>query len=337
MPTEQFARLEPGYTGARVCVTGGCGFIGSHLVDALLSLGASITIIDDLSNADDEHVAGLVDLEPDRVRLVRASILDDRGLAEAVAGVRTIFHLAAIGSVPLSIRDPQRAFAVNATGTLRVLEAARQAGAGRVVLSSSSSVYGGEGSLPSAEDQPGSTKSPYAASKLAAEHLAQAWTASMGVGAVSLRYFNVFGPRQREDSPYAAVIPRFVRALLAGQAPTIFGDGSQTRDFTPVGSAVLANLLAGVAGDEAEGRTYNVGTGVRTSVGDLASMIARRLDATHLGVTHEPERAGDVLHSQADIARIRAELGYEPIGTLETELGETIAWFQDRYERTEAR
>lgn len=254
LPADKVAKLRTFYEGRGVCVTGGAGFIGGHLCDALLSLGATIRVIDDLSNASLEHLAGLIELEPERVRFIHASILDDDALRDAVAGCQTVFHLAALGSVPRSIEQPQRTWSVNATGTLRVLEAARAAKAARVVFAASSSAYGDQPDLPKVETQAPRPLSPYAASKLAGEHLLAVWAHSYGLSTIALRYFNVFGPRQPGDSAYAAVVAAFTKSLLAGEAPTIFGDGAQTRDMTFIGNAVLATLLAGACPSRLSGQ-----------------------------------------------------------------------------------
>lgn len=325
-PADKFARLRAFYEGRVVLVTGGAGFIGGHLCDALLSLGAGIRVIDDLSNSTLEHLSGLMELEPERVRFVRGSVLDDDALRDAAAGCQTVFHLAAIGSVPRSLEQPQRVWSVNATGTLRVLEAARAAGVQRVVFAASSSAYGDQPELPKVETQLPRPASPYAASKLAAESLMTVWANCYGLSTVSLRYFNVYGPRQSADSAYAAVVAAFAKALLAGEPPVIFGDGMQSRDFTHVGSAVLGTLLAGAASARLTGPVLNIGTGRRTTIGELASILSRLCGAPHLHAVHRAERPGDVKHSLADITQARQVLGYEPLGTLEDGLAGTVEW-----------
>lgn len=341
-PAEIVSRLRKAYEGRRVCVTGGAGFIGGHLVDALSSIGAMITVIDDLSNSDLEHLAGLVDLEPDRIKIVQGSILDDEALKEAVAGedtgpARVIFHLAAMGSVPRSLEQPQRTWSVNATGTLRVLEAARAVKADRLVLASSSSAYGeaaqtgaraGPGGTAKVETMLPSPVSPYAASKAAAELLASAWSHSFGMSTISVRYFNVFGPRQPAGSAYAAVVAAFAKSLLAGEPPVIFGDGLQSRDFTYVGNAVLGTLLAGAGERDFRGEVVNIGTGRATTVQELAETMARLLGVPHVQPVHKPARTGDVRESLADISRARQLLGYQPVTDLEEGLGETVEWYK---------
>jgi len=328
LPADKVARLRTFYEGREVCVTGGAGFIGGHLCDALVSLGATIRVIDDLSNATLEHLSGLIELEPERVRVVHGSILDDDALKEAVHGCQTVFHLAAIGSVPRSIEQPQRTWSVNATGTLRVLEAARGAKTQRVVFAASSSAYGEQPDLPKVESQPSRPLSPYAASKIAGEHLMSVWAQCYGLSTVSLRFFNIFGPRQPADSAYAGVVAAFSKALLAGEPPTIYGDGSQTRDFTFVSNAVLATLLAGASPSRLTGPVINVGTARRVSILELASLMARHCGMPHVQPTFRAERAGDVLHSLADITQARQVLGYEPVAGLEEGLAETVEWFK---------
>lgn len=347
LPAELVTRLAQTYTDRRVCVTGGAGFIGGHLVDALHSMRADVTILDDLSNSNPDHLADLMELEPTRVRFIHGSILDDSALDAALSKASVVFHLAAMGSVPASVADPRRAWGVNATGTVRVLEAARRAGAARVVSASSSSVYGdgtgdsGTSASPGqisakVETQPPAPLSPYAASKLAGEAAVRAWARSYGQQACSLRFFNVFGPRQPVRSTYAAVIPAFTAALLAGEAPVIFGDGSQSRDFTPVACAVVACLQAGAVQRDLGGQPINVGTGTRTSVAELAAMIAEMVGTAPSGTgggrgvqpTYQPAREGDVRHSLADISLARGLLGYSPVTTLEAALRETVAFYR---------
>lgn len=328
LPADKVARLRTFYEGRAVCVTGGAGFIGGHLCDALVSLGANLCVIDDLSNATLEHLSGLIELEPERVKFVHGSILDDDALKDAVRGCQTIFHLAAIGSVPRSIEQPQRTWSVNATGTLRVLEAARGAKAQRVVFAASSSAYGEQPDLPKVESQASRPLSPYAASKIAGEHLMSVWAQCYGLSTVSLRYFNIFGPRQPADSAYAGVVAAFSKALLAGESPTIYGDGSQTRDFTFVSNAVLATLLAGASPSRLSGPVLNIGTARRVSILELASLTARQCGMPHVQPTFRAERAGDVLHSLADITQARQVLGYEPVAGLDEGLAETVEWFK---------
>jgi len=328
LPTDTVARLRPFYEGREVCVTGGAGFIGGHLCDALLSLGAAVRVIDDLSNSTLQHLATLIEFEPDRIRFLHASVLDDDALRDACLGAKTVFHLAALGSVPRSLEQPQRTWSVNATGTLRVLEAARTAKAQRVVFAASSSAYGDQPHLPKVETQLPRPMSPYAASKVAGEHLLGVWANCYGLSTVSLRYFNVFGPRQNPESAYAAVIPAFTKSLLGGEAPVVYGDGTQTRDFTFVSNAVLATLLAGATDAKLSGQVVNVATGVGTSVNDLAGVLASLCGMPHVQPVHRAERAGDVKHSVADVAQARELLGYQPVVSLDEGLRESVAWYK---------
>jgi len=332
LPNEHVQRLRPAFEGKAVCVTGGAGFIGGHLVDALFGLGARVTVIDDLSNSDAGHVAELIDLDPARVRFVHASILDDRALAEAMKGAKAVFHLAAMSSVPRSIAEPERSLVINTIGTARVAQAAVKAGAERVIYSASSSAYGdsddGHKVRPKLETQPPSPLSPYAVGKLSGEHIMRAWAASYGISTVSLRYFNIFGPRQPADSPYSAVIAVFAQKLFAGQAPKIFGDGEQSRDFTYVNNAVLANLQAALCGKPLAGEVVNIGSGRSVTLNQLYAMIADRCGASHIVPVHEPARAGDVRHSLADLTAAEELIGYKPIADLEGGLAETLDWYK---------
>jgi UDP-glucose 4-epimerase len=296
--------LDAVFRGARTLVTGGAGFIGSHIAAGLHGLGASVRVLDDLSSGHRENV-------PEGVDLVEASILDERALADAVAGCGFVFHEAAMVSVAASVAHPGRCMEINVAGTERVLEAARDAGARRVVLASSAAVYGGAPALPSRETDPIDCASPYAASKAADEAIAAAFGRCYDVETVSLRYFNVYGPRQDPDSPYAAVIAAFHRALKEGRTPTVHGTGGQTRDFVFVEDVVRANLLAAAVDPAPVGAAVNVGTGTSLSVREVLDEIARALGGEVEPATG-PARAGDVEHSRADITRAREVLGYEP-------------------------
>jgi UDP-glucose 4-epimerase len=303
----------------RVCaVTGGAGFIGSHVCDALAGAGALVRVIDDLSNGRRENLAHLPG-----VRLVEGSVLDRAAVADLLDGADTVFHLAAITSVPRSVEMPQPTHDVNATGTFNVLDEARRAGVRRVIFSSSSSVYGDQAQSPKVETMRPDPLSPYAAAKCAAEHYVRAFAHCYGLSCVSLRYFNIFGPRQRSDSPYAAVIPLFAEALRRGSRPRLYGDGSQTRDFTHVDNAVHANLLAAACAHSLAGEAINIACGHRTSVGRLTELIARYL-GVEPAVEHAPPRTGEVLHSTADIGAAKALIGYEPIVDFEVGLERTL-------------
>ena len=331
IPQEWVSRLRPRFEGRSVCVTGGAGFIGGHLIDVLLSLGAVISVIDDLSNSTPDHLGSLIDIEPERVRFIHGSILDDAALLDGFERADTVFHLAAVSSVPRSIAEPERSYAVNSVGTLRVAEAARRCAVKRIVYSASSSAYGASERLPKIETDVPEPVSPYAASKLAGEHVMLAWARAYGLSTISLRYFNIFGPRQPADSPYAGVVPVFAKKLLVGQAPVIFGDGLQSRDFTYVANAVLANLLA-AAGDRAfAGEVVNIGAGERTELVQLARLMAEGLGVPHLKPVFQPARPGDVRHSLADLTRARDLLAYQPIVPLEAGLKWTMEWYRALY------
>ena len=306
------------YGGMRVCVTGGAGFIGSHLVEALDALGAHVTVIDDLCNGFRDNLKG----RSDRVRLVEGSILDAEPLSRAAEGAAVIFHLAALGSVPRSVEEPMRYHRVNVDGTLAVLEAARKTGA-RVSYSASSSAYGDTPTLPKIESMRNDPRSPYAVTKLAGEEYGRAYALCYGVAFVGLRYFNIFGPRQREDSQYAAVIPRWAAAIRAGRKPLVYGDGSQTRDFTHVHNAVHANLLAGRASGKLEGETVNIGCGEKYSLLELLAQMNAVL-GTSSTPDFQPPRAGDVKDSLAAIGAARALIGYEPVVTFSDGLRTTL-------------
>ncbi|MBI4507234.1 MAG: SDR family oxidoreductase [Chloroflexi bacterium] len=305
-------------------VTGGAGFIGSHLVAALLERGQRVRVLDDLSTGQAARLAPFAG----RIELVQASLLDERALADAVRGVDLIFHQAALPSVQRSVEDPFSNHMANATGTLRLLLAAREAGAPRVVYASSSSVYGDTPTLPKVETMPPQPLSPYAVSKLAGEHYCTVFARLFGVATVSLRYFNVFGPAQDPTSQYAAVIPRFVTAMLRGERPTIYGDGLQSRDFSYVANAVHANLLAAEA-DGLAGQAVNIATGRRYTLLDLVAALNRLL-GTSIAPRHAPPRPGDVRHSLADTSAAAALLGYQPQVDFEEGLRRTVAWYRER-------
>lgn len=294
------------FAGASVLVTGGAGFIGSHLVDGLLERGARVRVLDDLSTGHRENLAHVAD----RVELIVGDIRDTAVCQRACDGVSFVFHQAALGSVPRSIADPSTSIDVNVGGTTNVFAAARDAKVTRVVYASSSSVYGDSTILPKREGQEGLPLSPYALSKKVDEQLSDLFTRCYGMQLVGLRYFNVYGPRQDPNGPYAAVVPRFFDACMVGKAPTIYGDGLQSRDFTFVGDVVRANLLAASAPASSCGRAYNIGAGGTTSVKELADTICR-LTACPVKPVYEPPRAGDVPFSQADVTSARDLIGFE--------------------------
>jgi UDP-glucose 4-epimerase len=300
-------------------VTGGAGFIGSHLADGLLLRGHQVRVLDDLSNATAANVPRAADL-------VRGDVVDLDVVRAALDDVDVVFHQAALGSVQRSIETPLETDRVNVHGTLTVLEAARQAGVRRVVAASSSSIYGGVGPLPTSESFPPLPRSPYAVSKISLEQYCRVYTEMFGLETICLRYFNVYGPRQRSDSSYAAVIPLFIAALRAGERPLVHGDGLQTRDFTYVEDAVQANLLAADApSDLCSGRVFNIGGGHRHTLLSLLKIVLRELEVEALPL-HIEARAGDVRDSQADISAARSDLGYEPRFSLEEGIARTIAY-----------
>jgi nucleoside-diphosphate-sugar epimerase len=299
-------------------VTGGAGFIGSHLADGLLAAGWRVWLLDDFSSGRETNVAHLLG----NVELLRGDLRDAALLARVLPGVEVVFHQGAVPSVPRSVAEPERTNDVNVTGTLRVLEASRTAGVRRVVFAASSAVYGDTPVLPKVETMPPCPLSPYALQKYAGERYCQLFHRLYGLETVALRYFNVYGPRQDPNSEYAAVIPRFARACLAGEAPLVFGDGEQTRDFTFVGDAVAANLLAADA-PRAAGEVMNVAGGRRVSLNQLLREI-RELTHAQVEARYQPARPGDVRDSLADLSRARELLGFEPQVDLRTGLARTI-------------
>jgi len=311
---------------AHVLVTGGAGFIGSHLVEALLRRGDQVRVFDNFSTGRRENVQHL----HDDVELIEGDLRDFDAVRRAVAGVEVVFHQAALASVQRSVDDPMTTNAVNVTGTLHVLMAARDAGVRRVVFASSSSVYGDTPTLPKVETQAPQPLSPYAVSKLAGEQYCMAFSVVYGLPSIALRYFNVFGPRQDPHSEYAAVIPRFIDRMVRGLPPIIYGDGLQSRDFTYIENVVDANLAAADAPASCS-TVFNVGAGERTSLLDLAAQINHVLGC-RLTPEHHPPRAGDVRHSLASIEAIGQTLGYAPRITLAEGLARTIEWFRSRYQ-----
>ena len=317
-------------------VTGGAGFIGSHLVEALLRLGQRVVNIDDFSTG---HPENLVEVEAavgphawQGHRLIEASITDADACRAACRGADIVLHQAARGSVPRSIADPLATHQANVNGFLNMLIAARDAGVRRFVYASSSSVYGDHEGLPKVEAVIGRALSPYAASKQANELYAGVFGRCYGIETIGLRYFNVFGPRQDPDGAYAAVIPRWVRALLVGEPVEVNGDGETTRDFCYVANAVQANLRAALTDNpEALHRAYNVAIGESTSLNGLLELIGGLLDTKPSERIQRPFRAGDVRHSRADIALARRLLEYRPTHTLAGGLREALPWYVKRF------
>jgi UDP-glucose 4-epimerase len=303
-------------------VTGGAGFIGSHIVRRLLDRGDRVRVLDDLSTGNRTNLA---DIEAD-IELIVGDIRDLDTVKRAAAGVEGVFHLAARASVPRSVEHPREANDVNVTGTMNVLLAARDAGAHRVVYSASSSAYGDTPTLPKREDMTPQPLSPYAVSKLAAEHYCKAFAVCYGLQTVSLRYFNVFGPRQDPNSQYAAVIPAFVTHMVRGERPVIFGDGEQSRDFCFIENVVNANLL-GFEAEKVSGEVVNIACGDRITLNEIVRLIN-----THLGTAIEPEyqppRVGDVRHSLADVSAAQRVLGYQPKVMFAEGLERSIEWYK---------
>jgi len=304
-------------------VTGGAGFIGSHICERLLRDGHGVRVLDDFSNGKEENIEGLAgDIE-----VFRGSVVDRSLVADAVKGTYVVFHEAALGSVPRSVADPLTTHESNSTGTLNVLLAARDLGTRRVVFASSSSVYGETPVLPKREDMKPEPLSPYALSKLSAEQYCGVFHRVYGFETVALRYFNIFGPRQDPESQYAAVIPKFVTAILSGRRPVIFGDGLQSRDFTYVDNVVEANLLASEA-ESAAGKFFNVACGGRYTLLDLLSKIKETL-GSDIKPVHESPRPGDVRDSQASIEAAQAILGYKVSVDFDEGLRRTVEWYRD--------
>lgn len=308
-------------------VTGGAGFIGSHIAGALSQSGARVRVLDDLSTG---HAENLEDIGG-RVEFVRAGLLDADALARALEGVELVFHEAAIPSVPRSVENPEETHRACVEGTFALLVAARAAGVRRVIYAASSSAYGDQPTLLKVEDMAPQPLSPYAAAKLVGEYYCQVWARTYGFETVSLRYFNVFGPRQDPGSQYSGVISRFIAALLSGDQPVIYGDGEQSRDFTYISNVVDANLRAAET-TRGIGEVINVATGKRATLNELLEVLKGITGKPDVSADYREARVGDVRHSLADITRARDLLGYEPTVGLEEGLRKTIEWWsQSRY------
>jgi UDP-glucose 4-epimerase len=304
--------------GRLALVTGGAGFIGSHLTDALLAAGFAVRVLDDFSSGREQNLSEAIG----KIELIRGDLADPETTARACAGVDVVFHEGAIPSVPRSVAEPIRTNRANVDGTLNVLECARQAGVRRVVCAASSSAYGDTEELPKIETMPPNPRSPYALQKYAGEVYCRLYHEIYGLETVALRYFNVFGPRQDPKSEYAAVVPRFATACLRREAATINGDGEQSRDFTFVADTVRANLLAADA-PGAVGYVINVAGGRRISLNELLAEL-QRITGSKVPAIHGPNRVGDVRHSLADLGRARTLLGFEPQVTLADGLRRTV-------------
>jgi UDP-N-acetylglucosamine/UDP-N-acetylgalactosamine 4-epimerase len=320
----------------RWLVTGAAGFIGSNLVECLLDAGQDVVGLDNFSTGYqrnvDEATEGAGSM---RLKMVSADIRDRAACAATVEGVEIVLHQAALGSVPRSLVDPLASHDTNVTGFLNMLEAARQAGVSRFVYAASSSTYGDEPNLPKIEERIGNPLSPYAATKFANEVYAGVYARSYGFKATGLRYFNVFGPRQDPEGAYAAVIPKWVRAMLHDEEVRIFGDGETSRDFCFVANAVQANIRAALAPDEAQGELFNVAVGARTSLAQLFALIRDGLRDHQVHYVREPVlsdfRAGDVRHSQADIGKARRLIRYAPTHDIEHGIAEALPWYIRRF------
>ncbi len=309
---------------ATILVTGGAGFIGSHLVEALVRRGGRVRVLDNFATGKVENLVAIAD----DIELLSGDVCDEVAVKRAVAGCEVVFHQAALASVPRSIEEPLATHAACATGTLIVLHEARKAGVRRVVYAGSSSAYGNPPSSSKSKQETDlpSPLSPYAAAKLAGEMYCTAFWHSYGLETVVLRYFNVFGPRQDPSGPYAAVIPLFIQAILAGRQPVMFGDGRQTRDFTYVENVVQANLLAASA-PSAAGQVLNVGSGVAVSLLELLKALNAAI-GSQVEPIFQPARAGDVRDSLADISQTKTVLGYQPAVGLAAGLKRTVDFYR---------
>lgn len=321
MPTYPFP------SGTSFLVTGGAGFIGSNLCEAILALGHPVRCLDNFSTGKRENIA--VFLANPLFELVEGDIRDLAACTAACSGVDYVLHQAAWGSVPRSIEFPLLYEEINIRGTLNMMEAARQKGVKRFVYASSSSVYGDEPTLPKLEGREGKLLSPYALTKRVDEEYGRLYAELYGLETIGLRYFNVFGKRQDPDGPYAAVIPRFIKALLKGDAPVINGDGTQSRDFTYIGNVIEANLKACLAGEEAAGQVFNIAFGGRVSLLELYETVAKALGQEDIKPVFGPERKGDIKHSNADIGKARRLLGYAPEWDFRRGVDAAIEWYKE--------
>ncbi|MHC5037597.1 MAG: NAD-dependent epimerase/dehydratase family protein [Planctomycetota bacterium] len=308
----------------RHLVTGGAGFIGSHLVEALVGAGEDVVVVDDLSTGSRENLAGV----KGRCELIRGDVCDPALMEKACAGVDTVFHLAALTSVPESVETPLAFLRVDVEGTLMTLMKAREAGVRRFLFAGSSAVYGEGSADPAVEEETLRPQSPYAAAKAAAEAYCQAFRSAYRLEAVVLRFFNVFGPRQRADSPFAAVVPRFLTALLEEDRPTVFGDGMQTRDLIYVGDVVEA-LLAVAKADPPLSAIYNVGSGRAIQVLEILREACAAL-GRDVAYDVGPHRPGDILHSLGSVEKLKKEVGFEPTTPLSEGMRRTAGWLRER-------
>lgn len=311
----------------RYLVTGGAGFIGSNLVRFLLAQGHDVVVVDDLSTGKRENLDALP--PGGALELIEGDIRDRATMNRAVAGTVGVFHEAAVGSVPRSVENPQLSHDVNVNGTITVLEAARAAGVRRVIFAASSSAYGDQPTSPKHEQMVPDPISPYAAGKLACEGYMRAYALVYGMETLSLRYFNVFGPRQDPAGAYAAVIPAFVAAILRGQRPAVFGDGEQSRDFCYIDNVVRANWLAmNAPADACRGLPVNIACNRGTSLNQMLQLLGEML-GRDVRADYQPARPGDVKHSLADVSRARELIGYEPQVYFEEGLSKAIDWYKN--------
>ena len=317
------------YLGMPVLVTGGAGFIGSHLVRALLHARANVMVLDDFSHGSMDNLA---DIES-RVGIIQGDIRQPADCLRALTGRTIVFHLAALGSVPRSVAEPLLYNQVNIGGTLNLLETARQTGVRRFIYSASSSAYGDTPITPKSETLCPNPLSPYAITKLTGEYFMRAYASLHGLQTLSLRYFNVFGPRQNPQSQYAAVIPAWIHALLQKQPPTVYGDGAQTRDFCYVDNVVHANLLAGITENHIRGEVVNIACGESISLTTLGQQL-QQLMASDIQLIYQPPRPGDVRDSLADITLAKKMLDYEPLIRFHEGLAHTVKWYQNALKRT---
>jgi len=309
----------------RYLVTGGAGFIGSNIVDELVRRGQEVTVLDDFSSGKETNLSSV----HGKIRLIRGSICDFEAAREACSGADYVLHLAARTSVPRSVKDPLETNHINIGGTLNVLVAARDAKVRRIVFAASSSAYGETTIQPKVETMTATPISPYGVTKLVGEMYAQVFGRVYGLENVSLRYFNVFGPRQDPTSQYSGVLSRFMLAMIEGVSPVVYGDGEQSRDFTFVDNIVDVSLRACEA-PNASGQVFNGGTGLRITLNDVLKML-EKICERKLHPKYEPPRPGDILHSQADTARSRQILGYQPLVDFERGLRQTWAWYSSAY------
>jgi nucleoside-diphosphate-sugar epimerase len=302
-------------------ITGGAGFIGSNIAEHLVRSGKTVRVLENFSTGKRENLAGF------KAQLINGDFADFKTAKRAVASVRYLIHLGAMPSVPRSVQEPALTHHVNITGTLNLLIAARDAGVKRVVFSSSSSVYGDTPTLPKREDMPAAPLSPYAVHKITGEYYCRVFYQLYGLETISLRYFNVFGPRQNPASAYAAVIPRFITAILKGEPPTVYGDGQQTRDFSYIQNIIEANLAACLAGKSALGESFNIACGGRISLLDLIATI-NKIAGKKIAPKFEPVRPGDIKDSQADITKAERLLGWKPSVDFQEGIEIAVAWYR---------